>query len=148
MQVGKAMTHDVQIATPEQSICDVARIMADCNVGSLPVGEKDRLVGMITDRDIAVRAVAQHLSPETKVRQIMTQDVKYCFEDEEISHVVHHIGDLQVHRMPVLNRDKRLVGILSLADIATHQGPDIAGEAVCGILANVGLAQPGSSVHH
>jgi len=142
MQVSKAMSRNVRIANPDHSICDVARIMADADVGALPVGDKDRLVGMITDRDIAIRAVAQGLPPETKVREVMSQDVKYCFEDEEISHVVDNIGDIQVHRLPVLSRAKRLVGIVSLADIAASEGPDAAGEAVCGILANA------SSAHH
>lgn len=142
MQVSKAMTRNVRIANPDHSICDVARIMADADVGALPVGDRDRLVGMITDRDIAIRAVAQGLPPETKVREVMSQDVKYCFEDEEISHVVDNIGDIQVHRLPVLNRAKRLVGIVSLADIAASEGPDAAGEAVCGILADAG------STHH
>ena len=142
MQVSKAMSRNVRIANPDHSICDVARIMADADVGALPVGDKDRLVGMITDRDIAIRAVAQGLPPETKVREVMSQDVKYCFEDEEISHVVDNIGDIQVHRLPVLSRAKRLVGIVSLADIAASEGPDAAGEAVCGILSG------GSSGHH
>jgi len=136
MQVSKAMTRDIRIANPEHSICDVARIMAECDVGSLPVGEKDRLIGMITDRDITVRAVAQGLSPETKVRQVMSPEVKYCFEDEELSHVVHNLGDLQIHRLPVLDRSKRLVGIVSLADIAATEGPEAAGDAVCDILAD------------
>ena|SRR5438094_7859662 len=133
MRVSEAMTRDVQIANPEQSICDVAKIMAECNVGSLPVGENDRLVGMITDRDIAVRAVAEHKSPDTRVRDVMTQDVKYCFDDEDIKHVATNMGDIQVHRLPVLNREKRLVGIVSLADVATKAGAAPAGKAVSGI---------------
>ncbi|WP_263770360.1 CBS domain-containing protein [Propionivibrio soli] len=145
MQVSKAMSRDVRIASPDQSLCDVARIMADCDVGSVPVGEGDRLVGMITDRDIAVRAVALGKSPETKVREVMTSDIKYCFEDEEISHVVQNIGDFQLHRLPVLNREKRLVGILALADIAATEGPRAAGEAVSGILSG---AHQGSSARH
>jgi len=133
MRVNQAMTRDVCIASPEQSIRDVAKIMADNDVGSLPVGEHDRLVGMITDRDIAIRAVAQGKSPETKVRDVMSHEVKYCFEDEELDHVARNMGDIQVHRLPVLNRDKRLVGIVSLADVATKEGPAPAGEAVSGI---------------
>ena len=134
MQVREAMTRDVRIANPEQSIHDVARIMAECDVGSLPVGDHDRLVGMITDRDIAIRAVAQGKSPDsTKVRDIMSQDVKYCFEDEDIVHVAQNMGDIQVHRLPVLNHDKRLVGIVALADIANRGGATTAGQAVCGI---------------
>lgn len=145
MQVSKAMSRDVRIANPDQSLRDVARTMADCDVGSMPVGEGDRLVGMITDRDIAIRAVAQGKSPETKVREVMTADVKYCFEDEDIAHVLQNIGDLQLHRLPVLNREKRLVGILALADIAAAEGPGAAGEAVSGILSGT---HSGSSARH
>lgn len=145
MQVSQTMTRDVRIANPEQSICDAAQMMADCDVGALPVGEKDRLVGMITDRDIAIRAVAQGKSPETKVRDVMSTEVKYCFEDDDIAHVVENIGDLQLHRLPVLDHNKRLVGIVALADIAASQGPEAAGDAVCGILAG---KQPGGEVCH
>lgn len=145
MQVSQTMTRDVRVANPEQSICDVAQMMADCDVGALPVGEKDRLVGMITDRDIAIRAVAQGKSPETKVREVMSTEVKYCFEDDDVAHVVENIGDLQLHRLPVLDRNKRLVGIVALADIAASQGSKAAGDAVCGILAG---DQPGGEVCH
>ena len=134
MRVSEAMTRDVRVANPNQSLHDVAKIMADNDVGSLPVGENDRLVGMITDRDIAVRAVAAGKSPDgTKVREVMSADVKYCFDDDEISDVARNMGDIQVHRLPVVDHDKRLVGILSLADIANTGGPEPAGKAVCGI---------------
>lgn len=152
MQVCDAMTRDVRIAHPEQTLHDVARIMAECDVGALPVGEKDRLVGIITDRDIAVRAVAEGKSPDaTRVREIMSQNVKYCFEDEDIAEVAHNMGEIQVHRLPVLNHDKRLVGIVALADIANCEGMDPAGDAICGISspsgASAAFAQ-GSSPHH
>ena len=113
-------------------------MMADIDAGILPVGENDRLVGMITDRDIAVRAVAQGKGPQTSVREVMTSDVKYCFEDEkDIDQVAGNMGAHLVRRLPVVNRDKRLVGILSLGDIAFTQGGQPAGEALAGI------AQPG-----
>lgn len=134
MQVREAMTRDVRIANPDQTIHDAARIMAECDVGALPVGEEDRLVGMITDRDIAVRAVAQGKSPDsTTVREVMSPEVKYCFEDEEISEVAQNMGVIQVHRLPVVDHEKRLVGIVALADIANCEGADPAGEAICGI---------------
>ncbi|MBS1189792.1 MAG: hypothetical protein H6R10_1584 [Rhodocyclaceae bacterium] len=143
MQVREAMTRDVRIANPDQSIHDVARIMAECDVGALPVGERDRLVGIITDRDIAVRAVAEGKSPDaTKVRDVMSRSVKYCFEDEDVSQVAQNMGSIQVHRLPVLNHDKRLVGIVALADIANCEGADTAGQAVCGI------ASTGSAAEH
>jgi len=133
MLVSEAMTRDVQVASPRQTIRDAARIMTEIDAGVLPVGENDRLVGMITDRDIAVRAVAQGKGPDTAVREVMTEDVKYCFEDEELEHVAHNMGEIQVRRLPVVNRDKRLVGILALGDIAVALGPEPAGVAIEGI---------------
>lgn len=133
MQIREAMTKEVRIVSPEERICDAARIMAECDVGSVPVGENDRLVGMVTDRDITIRAVAAGKSPETKVREVMSEDVKYCFEDDEIDSVARNMADVQLHRLVVLNQDKRLVGIVALADIALCEGPKPAGEAVCGI---------------
>ena len=134
MRVSEAMTTDVQIANPDQSIQEAARMMAAIDAGVLPVSDNDRLVGVITDRDIAVRAVAKGLSPKTKVRDVMSNgNVMYCFEDEEIEDVAHNMGDIKVRRLPVLNRDKRLVGIISLGDIAMTDGPDSAGEAICAI---------------
>src|SRR5262245_25320369 len=133
MRVSEVMTRDVRVASPDQSIRDVARIMAEMDVGALPVAENDRLVGMATDRDITVRAVAQGKGPDTKVRDVMSREVKYAFEDEDVERVARNMADIQVRRLPVVNRDKRLVGIIALADVATKQGPDAAGKAVSGI---------------
>ncbi len=119
MQVRDAMTRDVRVATPGQTIRDVARLMAEIDAGSLPVGENDRLIGMITDRDIAVRAVARGLGPETPVREVMSTDqVMYCFEDDDIDDVAKNMGEVKVRRLPVMDRNKRLVGIISLGDVA------------------------------
>jgi len=90
-------------------------------------------VGMITDRDIAVRAVAAGKGPETPVREIMSTEVKYCFEDDDIDDVAQNMAEIKLRRLPVLNESKRLVGIISLADIALAEGPDPAGQALCGI---------------
>jgi CBS domain-containing protein len=148
MRVSEAMTRDVRIANPDQSIHEIARIMADCQIGSMPVGDQDRLVGMITDRDITIRAVAEGKSPDaTCVRDVMSEDVRYCFEDEEIADVARNMGDIQVHRLPVVNRDKRLVGIVALADVAQCEGEKPAGEAVCGISTDTGRAGP-PEAHH
>ena len=137
MKVSEAMTRTVRIADPDQSIREVARIMAEVDTGVLPVGENDRLVGMITDRDIAIRAVAEGKGPDAKVREVMTPDIKYCFEDDDVDQVTRNMAENQVRRLPVLNRDKRLVGIISLGDLAISRGPDQAGEALSGI------SQPG-----
>ena len=134
MKVSDAMTRDVRVASPNQTIQDAAKMMSDVDSGVLPVGENDRLIGMITDRDIAVRAVAQGKGPQALVREVMTDHVHYCFDDEDIDEVTHKMADSQVRRLPVVNRDKRLVGILSLGDVATSRdGADEAGEALSDI---------------
>ena len=127
MKVRNAMTPDVQLCTPEDTLRDAAEAMGALNCGLLPVSEGDRLVGMISDRDIAIRGVAMGRGPDTRVRDVMTADVKYCFDDQDIEEVTENMGDIQVRRLPVLNRDKRLVGIIALGDIArTNSGHDAA----------------------
>jgi CBS domain-containing protein len=133
MLVSDAMTSDVKIASPNQSISDAARMMAQLDTGMLPVGENDRLVGVITDRDIAVRAVAAGKLPSTPVRDVMSAEVRYCFEDDELETVTRNMADVKLRRLPVLNEEKRLVGIISLGDIALTDGPGHVGTALCGI---------------
>ena len=133
MQVSEAMTRDVRIATPGQSIRDAAKTMAEIDSGAMPVGENDRLIGMITDRDIAIRAVAAGKGPDTPVREVMSPEVKYCYDDEDMDHVAQNMADIKVRRLPVLNRDKRLVGIVSLGDVATKDDRESAGLAVQGV---------------
>ena len=137
MRVSEAMTREVRVANPTQTIRDVAKIMAEIDAGAVPVGENDRLVGMITDRDIAIRAVAEGKGPDTPVRDIMSKDVKYCYDDEDLEHVAENMGDLQVRRLPVVNRDKRLVGIVALGDVARHEDHHTTGETTAGV------SQPG-----
>src|SRR6266699_2117362 len=137
MKVSEIMTRDVFLASPGQKLRDVAAEMEKHDVGALPVGDNDRLVGMITDRDIAVRGVAKGKGPQARVRDIMTKDVKYCFDDQEVEEVTRNMADIQVRRLPVVNHDKRLVGILSLSDIATSPEVVEAAEALSGI------SQPG-----
>ena len=133
MKVSEAMTKDVRVANPEQTLRQAARMMADLDAGVLPVGENDRLIGLITDRDIAIRGVAQGKGPKAKVRDIMTADVKYCFDDQDIEEVTRNMADIQVRRLPVINHDKRLVGILSLGDIAVSSDGKSTSEALSGI---------------
>ena len=138
MKIQDAMTRDVRLADPNQSIRDAAQMMAEADAGALPVGEHDRLVGMITDRDIAVRCVALGKGPDTPVREIMSVDVCYCFEDQELDEVAANMADIKVRRLPVVNREKRLVGIVSLGDVALADDP--AGSAA-GALS--GVSEPG-----
>ena len=132
MRICDCMTSEVRIASPDQTIKEAAKIMADIDAGVLPVGENDRLVGIITDRDIAIRGVAEGKGPDAKVREIMSKEVKYCFEDEDIDDVLENMGDLQVRRLPVLSREKRLVGIVSLGDLAGNEAEE-AGEVLSSI---------------
>ncbi|MFZ2030206.1 MAG: CBS domain-containing protein [Vitreimonas sp.] len=133
MQIREAMTPDVRTVSPGSTLREAAKLMVTIDAGVLPVSDGDRLIGMVTDRDIAVRGVALGKGPDTAVGEVMSQEVKYCFEDEEIEDVCENLADLQVRRLPVLNRDKRLVGIVSLADIVTLAGSESAGAALEGI---------------
>ena len=130
MKVSDAMSRDVQIASPKQSIRDAARIMAKIDAGALPVGENDRLIGVITDRDIAIRAVAEGKAPTTKIRDVMSEEVLYCFEDQDLEEVAQNMGEMKIRRLPVVNRDKRLVGIISLGDLARREDAGTTGHAV------------------
>jgi CBS domain-containing protein len=130
MRVSDAMTSAVRITTPQNTIAEAARMMAEIDAGVLPVGDGDRLIGMITDRDIAVRAVGANKSPDTSVAEVMTKEVLYCFADQDLDDVVQNMADIKVRRLPVLNREKRLVGILSLGDVALVDDPDITGEVL------------------
>jgi len=139
MRVSEAMTRGVKLCTPGQTIREVARTMAEIDAGAMPVGENDRLIGMITDRDIAIRAVAEGKGPDTPVREVMSEHIHYCYDDEELDDVAQNMGDIRVRRLPVVNREKRLVGILSLGDVARTEGGETVGDAV------VGVSQPGGS---
>ena len=119
MLIRELMTPDVEVVRPDDTLRKAARMMADYDVGALPVGENQRLVGMITDRDIAVRGVAQGQDPDkATVRDALSARVLYCFEDQGVAEIARQMGDWQVRRLPVLNRDKCLVGIVSLGDLA------------------------------
>jgi CBS domain-containing protein len=146
MRVSEAMTRDVRVANPDQTIREVACIMKEIDAGAMPVGDNDRLVGVITDRDIAIRAVAEGMGPDTKVRDVMsTEQVMYCYEDDELANVAKNMAQIQVRRLPVVNRDKRLVGIVALADIAQKESQGTAGKAVKGV------SKPGgqhTTAHH
>ena len=138
MQVSQCMSRNVEVVDPDTSLREAARKMAQIDAGVLPVGENDRLVGMITDRDITVRAVAEGREPDAPVREVMSADVKYCYDDADTEEVLENMGALQLRRMPVVDRDKRLVGIVSIGDLAkTERGE--SGEALSEI------ARPGGA---
>jgi len=141
MIISEVMTREVRVASPDDTLQCVARVMQEEDFGSLPVAENDRLVGMLTDRDITIRAVGLGLPPQdSKVREIMSTSVRYVYDDESVQDVAQVMGDLHVRRLPVLNRDKRLVGIVSLGDLALSK-PTSAGDA----LQSIAEAPPSSA---
>jgi len=120
--VAEIMSPSPQVVGPEASLHHAAELMRDLDVGALPVCNGRRLLGMVTDRDITVRGVASGLSPdEACVSDVMTQEVQWCTEDQDSEEVMRLMGDAKVRRVPVINGDKELVGIISLGDMATRQ---------------------------
>ena len=121
MQVSEIMTREVETVAPDTSLQQAASAMEALGVGSLPVCDGQRLTGTITDRDIVVRCVAAGLSPvDTLVRDCMTEDIAYAFCDEEVEEVLERMKVLQIRRLTVVDRNKSLVGIISVGDVATE----------------------------
>jgi CBS domain-containing protein len=135
MKIRDIMHQPVEVAAPRDTLKAAAMKMLAGDCGSLPVGENDRLVGMVTDRDIVARGVAEGCNPnKTTVRDVMSTGVKYCYDDEDLDDLARNMATLQVKRLPVLNREKRLVGIVSLGDLAIRDEAQAeAGRALCGI---------------
>ncbi|NDW34192.1 CBS domain-containing protein [Yangia sp. PrR007] len=124
------MTPHTVTLTPEQTLKDAAEIMQRIETGFVPVGQDERLVGTITDRDIVINGIAQGKSTDAAVGEVMSRDVLYVFDDQEVAEVARNMGERQVRRMPVVDRDKRLVGIVSLGDLSTDGDPSAAGVAL------------------
>jgi CBS domain-containing protein len=133
MKISEVMTKDVLTAKPSQTIQEAANMMARIDSGAIMVEEQERLIGMITDRDIAIRAVAEGLPGKTPISKVMTGGIRYCFEDEDIEHVAKNMADVQLRRLPVLNRDKRLVGVVSLGNIASTRSQSAAATVLHGV---------------
>jgi len=123
-QIKDVMSHDVKVLSPETSLKDAARQMRDGDFGLMPVGENDRLVGTLSDRDIVIRAVADGRGAETTVRDIMSADVLWAYENDSVDKASQIMGDNQIRRLPIVNADKRLTGIVALGDLAVD-GADI-----------------------
>jgi len=135
MNIADVMTRNVTMVSPDASLVVAAEAMAERDAGALPVGEGDQLVGMITDRDIAIRGVASGKPVERMlVREAMTPQVLYCFEDQACDEVANNMAEVQARRLPVVNREKRLVGIVSLGDFARNE-PEAAKTAEQGVAA-------------
>lgn len=126
------LTEDVKLVSPDTPILDIAKTMKQNDCGAILVGHEDRLIGMITDRDIVLRCVAQSHDPETThAEECMSPEVLYCYENDDIEDVLENMGDEAIKRLPVLNKDKRLVGIVSFGDLAAHcKDKSAAGQAM------------------
>lgn len=131
MQVKSVMSQSAEWVQPSLQLREAAKRMRDQDIGILPIGEDDRLVGMVTDRDIVIRALPNGKDIEAMtVRDAMTDKVLYCYEDDDVEEVAENMGKNKVRRLPVLNRKKRLVGMVSIGDIAKKGEQDEAGEAL------------------
>jgi len=132
MKIREVMTETVELVDPDTALRDAAQRMRDVGIGFLPVGVDDRLVGTLTDRDITVRAVADGLDPKVaRVREAMSRTLIYCFEDQDTSEAATLMAENKVRRLPVLNSAKRLVGVVSIGDLAAMTGDDdVIGQTV------------------
>jgi CBS domain-containing protein len=132
MELREIMTRNPEVVSAQSSLREAATKMKNLDVGLIPVCAGDRLEGLLTDRDITIRATADGRDPnKTKVSDVMSTDVAYCFEDQDVAEAVSLMEARQIRRLPVLSKDKRLVGIVSLGDIAVHAGDrDLAGETL------------------
>ena len=133
MKIRELMSHDVEMVNPNSTIRDAALKMRAEDIGALPVGENDRLIGMITDRDIVTRCTADdHRPGECRVRDAMSKKICYCFEDDDLDAAAHIMAEHQVRRLPVLNSKKRLIGMISLGDLS-HCEPSLLQSTLEGI---------------
>ena len=130
MKISDIMSRDVQVARPEDTLRDAAETMARIDAGSLPVCDGRRLLGIVTDRDIVVRGLAKGLGADSGVTQVMTEGVEYCFEDDDLVEVSDKMAASQIRRIPVVDRDKNLVGIVSLGDVAREARPAESGDVL------------------
>ena len=137
-QIKDVMTPDFKWMAPDSPVAQIAQEMRDRDCGFMPLAENDKIIGMVTDRDITVRAVAEGKNPqEVTGRDIMTAKTYYCYDDQDVEEVCNNMGEIQVRRLPVVNRDKRLVGIVSMGDLAQSASRPNVGQTEQQITAGV-----------
>ena len=141
MKVSELMTEAVETVGPEQTAREAASFMLSADTGSIPVIEGDRLIGMITDRDIAVRGVARGHGPETLVRDLMSDDLVCAREDDDVESAAARMSEAQVRRLPVIDNEARLCGMLSLGDLSRKTDDESAHQALEGVSARNGQHQ-------
>jgi CBS domain-containing protein len=141
MRISELMTTDVETVSADQSAREAASFMLRAEAGSIPVCDDGRVIGMITDRDIAVRGVAEGRGPDTPVRDLMSENIICAREDDDVQEVARRMSDQQVRRLPVVDEDDRIVGIVSLGDLARETGGEHAHDALEGVSAPGGQHQ-------
>ena len=139
MQIKDVMSPQCEWIAPQTTLEQAAKIMKNQDIGFLPVGENDKLIGAVTDRDIVTRAISDGRGPLTQVRDVMTPQIKYCYEDQAVDDICQNMSDIKVRRLPVVNRDKRLVGVVSLGNLSQAQAQQ-SGEALQAITKEQGQA--------
>ena len=130
MKISEVMTRDVEVARPNDTIQSVAQRMARLDVGSVPVCDGQRIQGMVTDRDITIRAVAQGLSSDTPISEVMTGNLEYLYADDDLDSAADKMADSQIRRLPVIDRNQLLVGIISLGDLAREHKEKVIGRTL------------------
>ncbi len=133
MKISEVMTRDVQVVPPKMSLRQAASLMRDMDVGSLIVGDNDKMIGVITDRDIVIRGLANDRIQETVVSDIMSEQVRYCYADDDIDAVAHNMAGIEKRRLPVVDSEKRLVGIVSLSNLASARKDHVCGAVLQGV---------------
>ncbi|MCL6701893.1 CBS domain-containing protein [Pseudomonas sp. SAICEU22] len=133
MKINEIMSREVRTISPDTPLREVALIMRQADIGALVINQNDRMAGMVTDRDLVVRAMAEGMNMDTPVSRIMSDEVRYCFDDEEIDHVAKNMAQIEKRRLPVVNRDKRLVGMVSLANVASCNADKVSANLLRGV---------------
>jgi CBS domain-containing protein len=138
MKLKDAMHKGVDWVSPDTPVTELAKLMRDHDVGAIPIGENDRLVGMVTDRDIVCKGLAQDNfdTRSTTARDVMTAEIHCCREDEDLTKAVRHMDELKVRRLPVINKNKRMIGILSLGDVSRSASADLLLECIKSVSAH------------
>ena len=134
-KIKDVMTRQVDVISPDASIAEAAQRMRAGDFGLLPVGENDRMIGAVSDRDIVVRAVAEGKAADTRVREVMSEGILWAYDDDSVEDAVKIMSKHQVRRLPIINHDKRLVGIVALGDLAVNKELQPAAKALAGISA-------------
>jgi len=138
MKVKDTMHKGVDWVSPDTPVTELAKLMCDHDVGAIPIGENDRLVGMVTDRDIVCKGLAHDTfdARRATARDVMTAEIHCCREDDDLAKAVRHMEELKVRRLPVINKNKRMVGILSLGDVSNSAPVDLLSECVKSVAAH------------